>query len=43
VRLLREIKNGRRPSSPVIDSGVDVVTKANVDAYEQQWKDMAGR
>jgi ribose transport system substrate-binding protein len=42
VRLLRDIKNGKPPASPVIDSGVDIVTKENVDAYEQQWKKMAG-
>ena len=41
VRLLREIRNGRRPAAPIIDSGVDVVTSQNVDAYEQQWKAMA--
>lgn len=43
VRLLREIKNGNRPASPIIDSGVDIVTKDNVDEYEQQWKKMAGQ
>ena len=42
VRLLRDIKNGKRLASPVIDSGVDIVTKENVDQYEQQWKQMAG-
>lgn len=42
VKLLRDIKNGNRPSTPIIDSGVDVVTKDNVDQYEQQWKKMAG-
>jgi hypothetical protein len=26
------------PPSPVVDSGVDVVTAANVDAYVEQWK-----
>ena len=41
VRLLREIRNGQRPAAPIIDSGVDVVTRQNVDAYEQQWKAMA--
>jgi ribose transport system substrate-binding protein len=41
VRLLREIKNGQRPASPIIDSGVDIVTRDNVDSYEQQWKLMA--
>src|SRR5687767_8096312 len=43
VRLLREIRNGQRPTSPIIDSGVDIVTRDNVDAYEQQWKKMAGQ
>jgi len=42
VRLLRDIKNGKQPAAPIIDSGVDVVTKDNVDEYEQQWKKMAG-
>ena len=42
VRLLRDIKKGKNPPAPIIDSGVDVVTKDNVDAYEQQWKKMAG-
>ena len=42
VRLLRDIKNGKKPSSPIIDSGVDVVTRENVDDYEKQWKKMAG-
>jgi ribose transport system substrate-binding protein len=43
VRLLRDIKQGKNPPTPIIDSGVDVVTKDNVDAYEQQWKKMAGQ
>jgi ribose transport system substrate-binding protein len=43
VRLLRDIKNGKTPATPIIDSGVDVVTKETVDAYEQQWKKMAGQ
>src|SRR5947208_2609066 len=33
VRLLADIKAGRRPPMPIIDSGVDVVTAANVDEY----------
>ena len=41
VRLLADIKAGKMPASPVIDSGVDIVTKENVDAYEAQWKAMA--
>lgn len=43
VKLLREIANGRAPASPIIDSGVDVVTRENVDEYEKQWKLMAGQ
>jgi ribose transport system substrate-binding protein len=38
VRLLAEIKAGRMPASPIIDSGVDVVTAANVDDYVAGWK-----
>ena len=41
VKLLHGIKNGRRPASPIINSGVDIVTKENVDAYEAEWKRMA--
>ena len=33
VKILHGIKNGRQPASPIIDSGVDIVTLANVDAY----------
>jgi ribose transport system substrate-binding protein len=43
VKLLRDIKNGKLPASPIINSGVDVVTRDNVDAYELQWKKMAGQ
>jgi ribose transport system substrate-binding protein len=38
MKLLYDIKQGRMPPSPVIDSGVDVVTKANVDQYVEMWK-----
>ena len=38
VRILADIKAGKPPSSPIIDSGVDVVTKANVDEYVAGWK-----
>jgi ribose transport system substrate-binding protein len=41
VRLLYNIKQGKMPPSPVIDSGVDVVTLENVADYEAQWKRMA--
>jgi len=37
VRLLTEIIAGRPPQTPIIDSGVDVVTPENVDAYLEQW------
>ena len=38
VRLLADIKAGRMPANPIIDSGVDVVTAANVDQYVIGWK-----
>jgi ribose transport system substrate-binding protein len=41
VKLLHDIKNGRKPAAPIIDSGVDVVTKDNVELYAEQWKRMA--
>lgn len=37
VKLLTEIIAGRPPQHPIIDSGVDVVTPANVDAYLEEW------
>lgn len=40
VKLLHGIKNGRMPPTPIINSGVDVVTPDNVDAYAGQWKRM---
>jgi ribose transport system substrate-binding protein len=41
VRLLSDIKAGRPPAAPVVDSGVDVVTAANVDAYVKGWNALA--
>jgi ribose transport system substrate-binding protein len=38
VRLLADIKAGKMPVNPIIDSGVDVVTAANVDQYVIGWK-----
>src|SRR5436190_5094550 len=38
VRLLADIKAGRMPNPPILDSGVDVVTAANVDDYVIGWK-----
>jgi ribose transport system substrate-binding protein len=42
IRLLVDIVNGKRPESPIIDSGVDVVNKDNVDEYIATWKKMVG-
>lgn len=41
IKLLHQIKTGTMPANPIVDSGVDVVTMANVDAYEAAWKAMA--
>ena len=38
VKLLAGIKAGKMPPSPIVDSGVDVVTAANVEDYVVQWK-----
>jgi len=38
VRLLADIKAGKMPANPIIDSGVDIVTKDNVDKYVEEWK-----
>ena len=38
VRLLMDYKAGKIPAQPVIDSGLDVVTKENVEEYAQKWK-----
>jgi ribose transport system substrate-binding protein len=40
VKLLHGIKNGRMPPSPIINSGVDIVTRDNVEQYAEQWKRM---
>jgi ribose transport system substrate-binding protein len=37
VRLLADIKAGKMPANPIIDSGVDIVTAANVDQYVTGW------
>jgi ribose transport system substrate-binding protein len=37
VRMLQEIKEGKAPRG-VIDSGVDIVTKDNVEQYAEKWK-----
>jgi ribose transport system substrate-binding protein len=38
VKLLHDIKNGRPPANVIMDSGVDIVTKDNVEQYAAQWK-----
>ena len=40
VKLLYDIKKGKNPPSTIIDSGVDVVTKENVEDYAAKWKKM---
>jgi ribose transport system substrate-binding protein len=40
VKILYGIKHGKMPSSPIIDSGVDLVTKENLDDYMTKWKKM---
>ncbi len=40
IRLLKDIVDGKRPANPVIDSGVDVVTKTNLDDYLALFKKM---
>ena len=43
VRLLRDFIAGKRPATPIIDSGVDIVTPANVDQYMADWKKLEGK
>ena len=43
IRLLYDLKNGKRPSGVIIDSGVDVVTAANVEQYAAAWAQMIGK
>jgi len=40
VKLLYDIKHGKMPTTQIIDSGVDIVTKENVDDYAAKWKKM---
>ncbi len=42
VKLLADIKAGKKPASPIIDSGVDVVTPATLDNYLMLWRQMEG-
>jgi ribose transport system substrate-binding protein len=38
VRLLKQIVDGHPPAEVFHDSGLDLVTQANLDAYLEQWK-----
>jgi ribose transport system substrate-binding protein len=40
VQILYDLKHGKRLPATIIDSGVDVVTKDNVDDYAARWKKM---
>jgi ribose transport system substrate-binding protein len=40
VKLLYDIKQGKMPPATIIDSGLDVVTRENVDDYAARWKKM---
>ncbi len=40
IRLLNDYLQGKKPSTVVIDSGVDVVTLATLDQYLADWKKM---
>lgn len=40
VKLLYDLKQGKTPPSTIIDSGVDVVTRENVEDYAATWKKM---
>jgi ribose transport system substrate-binding protein len=37
VKILADIKAGKPPAQPVVDSGVDVVTPANLAQYQEAW------
>ena len=40
VQILYDYVHGKKPEKTIIDSGVDIVTKDNVDEYEAQFKKM---
>lgn len=40
VKLLHGLVNGQKPANPIVDSGVDIVTRENVEQYAEQWKRM---
>jgi ribose transport system substrate-binding protein len=41
IRMLHDlVVNGRKPASVIVDSGVDIVTAANVEEYVARWNAM---
>jgi ribose transport system substrate-binding protein len=38
VKILYDIKQGKMPATSVINSGVDIVTKENVEEYAAEFK-----
>ena len=42
VKMLYDIVHGQKPANAIVDSGVDVVTKDNVDQYIADWNKLAG-
>ncbi len=42
VKMLYDIVHGKKPATTIVDSGVDVVTKENVDQYIADWNKLAG-
>ena len=43
VKLLRDYVKGTKPPTPIVYSGIDVVTPKNVDEYMALWKKMEGK
>ena len=37
VKILADLKAGKPPAAPIIDSGVDLVTPATLEAYQEAW------
>jgi ribose transport system substrate-binding protein len=37
VKILADIKAGKPPAAPIVDSGFDMVTPANLEAYQEAW------
>jgi ribose transport system substrate-binding protein len=37
VKILADIKAGKPPAAPIVDSGFDLVTPATLEAYQEAW------